>query len=189
MSTIGGIVIAILILLLMITIHELGHYFAGRKLGFKINEFAIGFGPKLWSRKNKHGITISIRAFPLGGFCAFEDDDDIVGKYVEGGNERAKEENERRDETAPQDLRQDKTEQQDAAPPEKTPTGKKFSEQKPWKRMVVLAMGAIFNIASAVVFSFILLLAFGNMFKTTAVRVAEVYNNDTKGEQWEIVAD
>ena len=164
MLTVGGIAIAVLILLLMITIHEFGHYIAGRKLGFKINEFAIGFGPKLFSKKNKHGIVISLRAFPLGGFCAFEDDDgDIVNKYVEGGNQRAREEAAK--EPSP-----------DPAPAQSKSEGLKFSEQKPWKRMIVLAMGAIFNILSAVIFTFIMLLAIGNTFKTTAVGVAEVYS-------------
>ena len=174
MTTVGGIVIAILILLLMITIHEFGHYIAGRKLGFKINEFAIGFGPKIISKKNKHGIVISLRAFPLGGFCSFEDDEDIVGKYVEGGNERAKEE----EKAAAENGEQTADGQTDGAPKtaEPVPTGAKFAEQKPWKRIIVLATGAIFNILSAVIFSFIMLLAFGNVYKVSAIKVAEVYN-------------
>ena len=77
----GGIVLsvllAILILLAMICVHEFGHFVAGRILGFKINEFAIGFGPKLFKRKGKkHGTLFSLRAFPLGGFCAFEGEDE-----------------------------------------------------------------------------------------------------------------
>jgi len=69
------IVLAVLILLLMILIHELGHYTAGTLLKFKIKEFAVGFGPKLISKKNKKGETISLRAIPLGGFCAFAGED------------------------------------------------------------------------------------------------------------------
>ena len=71
------ILVAIAVLLLMITIHELGHYIAGKKLGFKINEFAIGMGKKLYSRKNeKTGEVFSIRLFPLGGYCAFDGEDE-----------------------------------------------------------------------------------------------------------------
>ena len=40
MATIGSIALAILILLVMITVHEFGHYLAGKLLKFKINEFA-----------------------------------------------------------------------------------------------------------------------------------------------------
>ena len=68
----GYIVVAILILLLMVLIHELGHYVAGKILKFKINEFSVGFGPKLWQKTKKNGEVISLRAFPLGGYCAFE---------------------------------------------------------------------------------------------------------------------
>lgn len=66
------ILLAVVVLLVMVTIHELGHYTAGKMLGFKINEFAVGFGPKLFSKKRKNGEIFSIRAIPLGGYCAFE---------------------------------------------------------------------------------------------------------------------
>ncbi len=69
---IGYIFIAILVLLFMVLIHELGHYIAGKILKFKINEFSVGFGPKIFQRKNKRGELISLRAIPLGGYCAFE---------------------------------------------------------------------------------------------------------------------
>ena len=76
MATVGSVLLAILILLVMITVHEFGHYLAGKALKFKINEFAIGFGPKLFKRKSKKsGELFSIRLLPLGGFCAFEGED------------------------------------------------------------------------------------------------------------------
>ncbi len=76
MTTIGSVALAVLILLVMITVHEFGHYLAGKALKFKINEFAIGFGPKLFKRMSKkNGEVFSIRLLPLGGFCAFEDED------------------------------------------------------------------------------------------------------------------
>ncbi len=68
----GYIIIAILVLLFMVLIHELGHYIAGKILKFKINEFSVGFGPKIFQKKNKSGELISLRVFPLGGYCAFE---------------------------------------------------------------------------------------------------------------------
>lgn len=72
MINIGYIFVAIIVLLLMVLIHELGHYIAGKILKFKINEFSVGFGPKLLQKKKKNGELISLRAFPLGGYCAFE---------------------------------------------------------------------------------------------------------------------
>ena len=51
LSYIGYIFIAVLVLLLMVLIHELGHYVAGKILKFKINEFSVGFGPKILQKK------------------------------------------------------------------------------------------------------------------------------------------
>lgn len=70
------VVLAIVILLFMVLVHELGHYIAGRILKFKIEEFSIGFGKALFSRTNKRGEKISLRIFPLGGYCAFKGEGD-----------------------------------------------------------------------------------------------------------------
>ena len=50
---IGYILLALVGLMIMITVHEFGHYLAGRLLGFKIEEFSIGFGPAFFKRKSK----------------------------------------------------------------------------------------------------------------------------------------
>lgn len=77
MSTVGYILLGLLALMFMVVIHELGHYLAGKVLGFKINEFGIGFGPAIFKRVNKkNGEVFSIRPIPLGGFCSFEGEDD-----------------------------------------------------------------------------------------------------------------
>ena len=76
-TTIWYIFIALMCLVFMVVIHELGHYFAGKKLGFRVEEFAIGFGPKIFQRKSKKtGEVFSIRPIPLGGFCQFEGEDE-----------------------------------------------------------------------------------------------------------------
>jgi len=80
MSTILYVLLAILLLGILITVHEFGHFFAARLTGIEVMEFAIGFGPKLWSRKGKSGTTFSLRAIPLGGFCAFYGEDDAKGE-------------------------------------------------------------------------------------------------------------
>ena len=78
----GYVLIAVLVLLAMITVHEFGHYITGKMLGFGIEEFAIGFGPKLFSKTKKNGEIFSVRLLPLGGFCAFlgEDKDEADPK-------------------------------------------------------------------------------------------------------------
>lgn len=74
--------IAMLVLAIMIFIHELGHYTAGRLLGFKILDFSLGFGPQIIGFK-KNGINYAIRAIPLGGACRFYgEEDEIEGDAV-----------------------------------------------------------------------------------------------------------
>lgn len=74
-KTAGYVFLAILILMIMITVHELGHYLVGKAFKFKINEFAIGMGPAIFKRTMKSGEIFSIRLFPFGGFCAFDGED------------------------------------------------------------------------------------------------------------------
>ena len=119
MTTIGYIVLAIVVLLVMITIHEFGHYSFGKWLGFKINEFSIGFGKSIYSKTRKNGEKFSVRLIPLGGYCAFAGEDE-----------------------------------DDADP-------NAFNNKKPWKRILVLFAGVLFNFISAIIFAFILLVGFG----------------------------
>lgn len=72
-----SILAALLLLSLLVMIHELGHFLAGRALGFSIKEFSIGMGPKLL-KKTKNGTEFSIRLLPIGGLCRFEGEDQQV---------------------------------------------------------------------------------------------------------------
>ena len=74
-SVIGYLIVALLTLMVMVVIHEFGHYIVGKILKFKINEFAIGFGPPIFRFMMRSGEYFSIRPIPLGGFCAFEGED------------------------------------------------------------------------------------------------------------------
>jgi regulator of sigma E protease len=67
---------AIFVFGLLVFVHELGHFLAAKATGMKVNEFAIGFGPKLCAVQ-KGETVYSIRAFPLGGF------NDIAGMFAE----------------------------------------------------------------------------------------------------------
>ena len=74
-SNILYILLAIVLLGIIVTVHEFGHYCVGRLCGIGIVEFSVGFGPRLlgWERK---GIKYSLRAIPLGGYCAFVGEDE-----------------------------------------------------------------------------------------------------------------
>ncbi len=135
---IGYVIVALLALMLMIVVHELGHYTAGRLLGFKIDEFAIGFGPAIFKRKiKKTGVLFTIRPFPIGGFCSFHGEDED-GALLDEKGEKVKDEN-------------GKTVKDPDA----------FNNQKPWKRLIVLFAGAFMNFISAIVIITIYFAAYG----------------------------
>ncbi len=76
MQTVIGILVAVLVFGVMIFIHESGHYIAARLCKVKVLEFAVGMGPKLFSRTSKKtGIVYSLRLFPIGGFTSMEGED------------------------------------------------------------------------------------------------------------------
>lgn len=96
------IILAILAFGVMIFVHELGHFLVARSFGMSVTEFSMGMGPKLWSRE-KNGTLYSLRAFPFGGFCALE------GEEEQSDDPHA------------------------------------FSNQEPWKRVLVLLAGVTMN--------------------------------------------
>ena len=69
------ILLAILMFGFLIFIHELGHFLSAKLLDVQVNEFAICMGPVLWQKKRGE-TTYSLRAIPIGGFCAMEGEDE-----------------------------------------------------------------------------------------------------------------
>lgn len=84
MTNILSILAGILLLGILVAVHEFGHFISARLCGIEVNEFALGFGPKLlgWQSK-KSGTQFSVRAIPLGGYCAFYGEDDAEGKTAD----------------------------------------------------------------------------------------------------------
>lgn len=83
--TILYIFLALLMLGVLVTVHEFGHFAAARLCGIEVKEFSIGFGKKLFGRVGRHGTQFSIRLIPLGGYCMFygDTDDDPEGKMAD----------------------------------------------------------------------------------------------------------
>lgn len=82
------ILIALMVFMLVVTVHEFGHFIVAKKSKIKVNEFAVGMGPKIFG-KQKGETLYSVRALPLGGCCAMEgeDESDTDGKsFSETGN-------------------------------------------------------------------------------------------------------
>ena len=69
------IVIGILLFELIIFSHEFGHFITAKLSGVKVNEFALGMGPKIISFV-KGETRYSLRLFPIGGYCAMEGEDE-----------------------------------------------------------------------------------------------------------------
>lgn len=73
-NTVYPILIAILLFEVIIIVHEGGHFIAARLNGIKVNEFAIGMGPKIL-QFTKKDTKYSLRLFLIGGYCAMEGED------------------------------------------------------------------------------------------------------------------
>jgi len=69
------IIIGILLFELIIFCHEGGHFIAAKLSGVRVNEFALGMGPKLF-QFTKGETTYSLRLLPIGGYCAMEGEDE-----------------------------------------------------------------------------------------------------------------
>ncbi len=65
----------ILTIAVLIFVHEYGHYYVARRFKVKMDEFAIGFGPKIYSRTDKEGVRWQLRLIPLGGLVKMAEDD------------------------------------------------------------------------------------------------------------------
>lgn len=74
MQTLIGILVGLLLLGFIMFLHELGHYWAGRALGFKILEFNIFMGPILF-KWERNGVQYALRLIPLGASVAFAGED------------------------------------------------------------------------------------------------------------------
>jgi regulator of sigma E protease len=75
----------ILILSLIVSVHELGHYLVGRWCGVKIDAFSLGFGPELFARVDARGTRWRVGALPLGGYVKFHGDANAASVGEQGG--------------------------------------------------------------------------------------------------------
>ena len=71
MENISSLLITIILLGVLVIAHEFGHFIIAKKNGIWVQEFAVGMGPKIFSR-TKGDTEYSIRILPLGGFCRME---------------------------------------------------------------------------------------------------------------------
>ncbi len=144
MRNVGGVVLAIAMFLVMVMVHEFGHYVAGKILGFKITEFSVGFGPAILKKRSKKtGELFALRVIPLGGYCAFDGEDDMGEETPENTEQPFEEiaESEKYD--------GGRVAVKEEEYPE--PKGARFNDQPPWKRIIVLVAGATMNYILALI--------------------------------------
>ncbi len=73
---IGSIFWLIVTLGVLVTFHELGHFWVARKFKVKVLRFCVGFGKPIWSRYDRHGTEIAVAPIPLGGYVKMLDERD-----------------------------------------------------------------------------------------------------------------
>lgn len=96
MNIVFGVIIGLVILMLLVVAHEFGHFMMARRNGVKVNEFGIGFPPRMiaWTKKEveingekrlkwiripkeewkdkQDGLVFSLNWLPIGGFCSMD---------------------------------------------------------------------------------------------------------------------
>ncbi|MEJ2322360.1 MAG: RIP metalloprotease RseP [Gammaproteobacteria bacterium] len=65
---------AIVAFVILVAVHEFGHFWVARKLGVKVLRFSIGFGRVIWSRRGRDGVEYVLSAIPLGGYVKMVDE-------------------------------------------------------------------------------------------------------------------
>ncbi|MBR4724118.1 MAG: site-2 protease family protein, partial [Clostridia bacterium] len=120
------VIVTAVVFLVMITLHEFGHFAVSKILGVKVLEFSVGMGPSLIKHQGKKTL-YALRAFPIGGYCRLEGEDG------------------------------------ESADPEA------FSNQKLWKRFLIVSAGAVINI----LLGFVLFMAVVKMMSPVATNVIE----------------
>lgn len=126
---------------LLVSVHELGHFIVAKLTGMRVDEFAIGFGPKVWSKK--YGETMyTLRAIPLGGFNRIAGMDYEIIENMDRSGSRNKEKL--------------------IVIPDEEDAGERAYFRRPiWARMAVILAGSFMNFLLPVFIFFGLFLAQG----------------------------
>ena len=110
------LLIAVLVFGSIVFVHEFGHFIMARLMGVRVNEFALGMGPRLLKFKGKE-TEYSLRLFPIGGFCSMAGEDAAGSGSVTDGEP----------DVDPDDPRA-------------------FFNKKVWRRILIVVAGAAMNL-------------------------------------------
>jgi membrane-associated protease RseP (regulator of RpoE activity) len=137
MTSLLGITLFVLALMLAIFLHEGGHFATAKFFGMKVERFFLGFGPTVWSFRRGE-TEYGIKALPLGGFCKIAG----MSPYENDGNF----------------LEEDRSANPAATP---TPPERQFRNKPAWQRAIVLAAGSITHFIVAILLIWMVLVAIG----------------------------
>lgn len=131
----GKILAALLVLGVLILVHEFGHFLMAKRMGVRVNEFAVGMGPRLF-RFGKGETVYSVRAIPIGGFCAMEGEDEGAPTPAAIGGPG-----------------------EDAPAPD---ASRSFATKPVWRRVLIVVAGAVMNL----LLGYVLLLVYYGFLQT-----------------------
>lgn len=135
------IALFIVMLSVLIVLHEYGHFLIARLNKVRVLEFAVGMGPLIWGWKSpRSGTQYSLRAFPIGGYCAMHGEDN---------------------KTSEADQQREFREQRIVTVNGREYDDDNFQAKGPWRRLAIVAAGPIANFILAFVILLVSAVAFG----------------------------
>ncbi|MHB8147561.1 MAG: M50 family metallopeptidase [Vulcanimicrobiaceae bacterium] len=154
LASIVKIVDFLIMLSVLVVLHEYGHFLIARRNGVRVNEFAVGMGPKMFGWTSpRSGTLYSVRALPIGGYCAMEGED--------GKSSEAEQQREFRDRSG---IQVGAT----------APSAVNFQSKTPWQRLAIVLAGPIANFILCYAILVIGAFAFGVMGNTPTAVVGDV---------------
>ena len=153
MTTLLGVTLFVLALMVAIFLHEGGHFVTAKMFGMKVERFFLGFGPTLWSFRRGE-TEYGIKALPVGGFCKIAG----MSPYESDHNF----------------LEEDRSARRQPGPvapplPPQTPPSRQFRNKPAWQRAIVLAAGSFTHFLVAALLLWFVLVALGIDRATTTV--------------------
>ena len=148
-----GAIPFLLVIGIVITVHEFGHFLAGKAVDAKIDQFAIGFGRPLARWRDRSGVEWRIGWLPIGGFVRFAGDENAASVPVKEDLDELRREILSRE--GPEELR-------------------RYHYFKPlWARALISVAGPIANFVLAIAIFSGLLLAFGEVVAPARVELVQ----------------
>jgi regulator of sigma E protease len=143
------IVLFIVVLSVLIVLHEYGHYLIARLNKVRVLEFAVGMGPLIFGwRSKRSGTLYSLRAFPIGGYCAMHGEDNKTSE--------AEKQREFRQTVIVNGREYDHD---------------NFQAKNAWQRLAIVLAGPVANFILTLVILFVAAVAFGVQTKNVQPRV------------------